>query len=129
MQTPSKAKRFHEGSDKLKKNKSGKIVSKAKSAQSKTRMAENPRMKLRSQAVREVIKGRDDRSDLFVKGSQINKDVTTRYEELLRKNKLPVKAVRSKSKTAKRARSKSASKRKSPSKKRARRATKGGWFY
>ncbi len=127
MPTPSKAKRFHEGSDKLKKNKSGKIVSKAKSAQSKARMAENPRMKLRSQAVKEVIKGRNDRSDLFVKGSQINKDVKTRYEELLKKNNLPVKAVRSNSKTAKRV--KSASKRKSPSKKRARRATKGGWFY
>ena len=127
MPTPSKAKRFHEGSNKLKKNTNGKIVSKAKSAQSKARMAENPRMKLRSQAVREVIKGRNDRSDLFVKGSQINKDVKTRYEELLRKNNLPVKAVRSKSKTAKRA--KSASKRKSPTKKRARRATKGGWFY
>lgn len=79
-------------------------------------MKKNPRMGLRSQAVKEVIKGRDDRAELFTKDSQINKDVKERYHELLKENALPVKKVakhpharlklsKSKSKSKKRPRS------------------------
>ena len=105
--------------------KTGRYVSKAKSAQAKKRMAGNKRMQLRKQATKEVTKGRRDIKDLFKAGdTRIKRDVRKRYEELLRKNNLPV--TIKKSKTVKK-RAATGSKKKPKSRKN--KAKRGGWFY
>lgn len=114
--------------EKLTVNKNGKVVSKEKSKQAKKNFGKNLQMKLHSQAVKEVSKGRNDKRDLFVKNSNINKDIKKRYHELLRLNDLPIQPVRRASKTGKK-RARRAIKRKAPTKKLSNRAKKGGWFY
>jgi hypothetical protein len=123
MPIESKLKRFNAGDKGLKKTKNGDIVSVAMSKQSKAGYAKNPRLVLRAQAVKEVGRGRNDRRELFVKNSDINKAVKTRYHELLVKNNLPIVTVRSKPMTGKRPKSASSTKN------RTRRAAKGGWFF
>ena len=120
--------------------KTGRYVSKAKSAQAKKKMAGNKRMQLRKQATKEVTKGRKDVRDLFKAGdTPIKRDVRKRYEELLRENNLPVTATK-KTKTVKK-RATTASKKRKPvksakkskpkpkPKKKPSRSRGGGWFY
>lgn len=120
--------------------KTGRYVSKAKSAQAKQKMASNKRMQLRKQATKEVTKGRMDVSDLFVPGNtKIKRDVRARYEELLEKHNIPVavpkKSSASKSKTVtkekavKTVKRRAAPAKKSKAKTSAKKAKRGGWFY
>ena len=113
--------------------KTGRYVSKAKSAQAKKKMAGNKRMQLRKQATQEVTKGRKDAKDLFKPGdTKIKRDVRKRYEELLRQHNLPVTAPKKKaSKTAKKRSAPKTSKKRSAPKtsKKTKRASRGGWFY
>ena len=119
--------------------KTGRYVSKAKSKQAVQKMSKNPYLQYRKQATAEVTKGRKDVSDLFVSGdTKIKLDVRARYEELLEKKGLPIKAPKkskaSKSKTvSKKAAAKTLKKRvnikKKKVKKSAKKAKRGGWFY
>lgn len=90
--------------------KTGRYVSKLKSAQAKKKMAGNKRMQLRRQATQEVTTGRKDAKNLFKPGdNKIKRDVRKRYEELLWENDLPIK------------------KKRAPAKKRG--GNGSGWFY
>jgi len=116
--------------------KTGRYVSKAKSAQAKKKMAGNKRMQLRKQATKEVTKGRKDVRDLFKAGdTPIKRDVRKRYEELLRENNLPVtatkktKTVKKRATTASKKRKAVKSAKKSKPKKKPSRSRGGGWFY
>lgn len=111
--------------------KTGRYVSKAKSAQAMKKMAGNKRMQLRKQATKEVTKGREDVRDLFKAGdTPIKRDVRKRYEELLQMNNLPV-TTSKQSKTVKK-RATTVSKKSLPTKsnrKKPSRSRGGGWFY
>ena len=117
--------------------KTGRYVSKAKSAQAKKKMAGNKPMQLRKQATKEVTKGRKDVRDLFKAGdTRIKRDVRERYEELLRENNLPVTAPKKKKKKTVKKRATTASKKRKPTKsakpkpkKKPSRSRGGGWFY
>ena len=114
--------------------KTGRYVSKAKSAQAKKKMAGNKRMQLRKQATKEVTKGRKDVSDLFKAGdTKIKRDVRKRYEELLRQHNLPVNAPKKKSSSkkssAKTVKKRSAKNNRKGKSKKSKKAKRGGWFY
>ena len=79
----------------------GKYVSKAKSLQARQRRKGNLKMQLRSQAVKEVTKGRKDSRDIFKKGSKINKDINVRYQQLLKINADKIQKSESSNKTQK----------------------------
>ena len=105
--------------------KTGKYVSKAKSLQARKRRKGNLKMQLRSQAVKEVTKGRKDSRDIFKKGSKINKDINVRYQQLLEMNADKIKKAEASNKTLK---NKVNSNRKR-SRRNSRKANKGGFFY
>jgi hypothetical protein len=101
--------------------KTGRYVSKAKSAQAKKKMAGNKRMQLRKQATTEITKGRKDVGDLFKAGdTRIKRDVRKRYEELLQMNNLPVTSSKKRN---------TVKKRPSTASHKPSRARGGGWFY